>query len=467
MNGDLFGGDDAALPRTADTTAAATAPLADRMRPRTLDEVVGQPHLLGADGPLRRLLAGGTLPSLLLWGPPGCGKTTLARLVAGLGGARFLEFSAVAVGSKELKEVMAEAGRLQRATGRRTILFLDEIHRFNKAQQDALLPHVEKGTVVLIGATTENPSFAVNAALLSRARVFRLEPLSPDDLVRLLQRALADGTRGLGRYGLEVDPEALRAIAEGARGDARRALDVLETAGKHALATEAKRLDPAIVDEALAQRTLLYDKSGDEHYNVVSAFIKSLRGTEPDAAIYWMMRMLEAGDDPMFLLRRMMIFASEDIGNADPNALQVAVAADAAFRRLGMPEGLFAMAQCCTYLATAPKSNASYTAFEAARADITAHGALPVPLKLRNAPTALMRDEGYGSGYQYPHDAGGFVRGGGYLPEALEGARYYVPKKSGYEQRIAERLARLRGEPAREEGAREEKKPGDHEEGGG
>jgi putative ATPase len=262
----------------------------------------------------------------------------------------------------------------------------------------------------------------------------------------LLQRALADTTRGLAQYGLVVEPDALLAIAEGARGDARRALDVLETAAKHALSTEARRLDPAIVDEALAQRTLLYDKSGDEHFNVVSAFIKSMRGTDPDAAIYWMMRMLEAGDDPMFLLRRMIIFASEDIGNADPNALQVAVAADAAFRRLGMPEGLFAMAQCCTYLATAPKSNASYAAFEAAQAAIKQHGALPVPLKLRNAPTTLMRREGYGSDYRYPHDQGGFIRGEGYLPELLEGARFYVPKKSGYEQRIAERLARLRGE---------------------
>ncbi len=443
------------------------APLADRMRPVRLEDVVGQQHVLAEGKLLASAIRGDRVPSMLLWGPPGTGKTTLAQVVAHETRARFVSFSAVLGGVPELRKVLAAAAEQKTLYGKRTILFVDEIHRFNKAQQDALLPHVEKGTVVLIGATTENPSFAVNAALLSRARVFRLEPLSPDDLVRLLQRALADGTRGLGRYGLEVDPEALRAIAEGARGDARRALDVLETAGKHALATEAKRLDPAIVDEALAQRTLLYDKSGDEHYNVVSAFIKSLRGTEPDAAIYWMMRMLEAGDDPMFLLRRMMIFASEDIGNADPNALQVAVAADAAFRRLGMPEGLFAMAQCCTYLATAPKSNASYTAFEAARADITAHGALPVPLKLRNAPTALMRNEGYGAGYQYPHDAGGFVRGGGYLPEALEGARYYVPKKSGYEQRIAERLARLRGEPAREEGAREEKKPGDHEEGGG
>jgi len=288
----------------------------------------------------------------------------------------------------------------------------------------------------------------VNAALLSRARVFRLESLGPESIVRLLERALADGTRGLGALGLTVAPDALAAIAEGARGDARRALDVLETAARHAVASGAERLDPAVVDEALAQRTLLHDKSGDAHYDVVSAFIKSLRGTDPDAAIYWMMRLLEAGDDPLFVLRRMIIFASEDIGNADPNALQVAVSADAAFRRLGMPEGLFAIAQCCTYLATAPKSNASYVAFTIAKEDIAAHGALPVPLRLRNAPTTLLRREGHGRDYRYPHDEGGFARGEAYLPDALAGRRYYVPKRSGYEQRIAERLARLRAEEA-------------------
>ena len=437
---DLF--DDAAS-RSADG-----APLADRMRPTRLEDVVGQQHVLAEGKLLASAIRGDRVPSMILWGPPGTGKTSLAQVVAHETRARFVAFSAVLGGVPELRKVLAEAAEQKKLYGKRTILFVDEIHRFNKAQQDALLPHVEKGAVVLIGATTENPSFAVNAALLSRARVFRLESIAPEDLVRLLQRALADGARGLAQYGLEVDPEALRAIAEGARGDARRALDVLETAAKHALSTDARRLDPSIVDEALAQRTLLYDKSGDEHYNVVSAFIKSMRATDPDAAIYWMMRMLEAGDDPMFLLRRMVIFASEDIGNADPNALQVAVAADAAFRRLGMPEGLFAMAQCCTYLATAPKSNASYAAFTAAQEAIKRHGALPVPLALRNAPTTLMRNEGYGSGYQYPHDHGGFVRGSGHLPELLAGARYYVPKKSGYEQRIAERLARLRGEGA-------------------
>jgi putative ATPase len=430
----------------ADARSPEGAPLAERMRPARLEDVVGQSHLLAEGKLLAGAIRGDRVPSMILWGPPGTGKTTLARVIARETRARFAAFSAVLGGVPELRKLLAEAAEEKRLHGRRTILFVDEIHRFNKAQQDALLPHVERGAVVLVGATTENPSFAVNAALLSRARVFRLESLGPESIVRLLERALADGTRGLGGLGLLVEADALAAIAEGSRGDARRALDVLETAARHAVASGAERLDPAVVDEALAQRTLLHDKSGDAHYDVVSAFIKSLRGTDPDAAIYWLMRLLEAGDDPLFVLRRMIIFASEDIGNADPNALQVAVSADAAFRRLGMPEGLFAIAQCCTYLATAPKSNASYVAFTAAKADIDAHGALPVPLRLRNAPTTLLRREGHGRDYRYPHDEGGFARGETYLPDTLAGRRYYAPKRSGYEQRIAERLARLRAE---------------------
>ncbi|MCA9608484.1 MAG: replication-associated recombination protein A, partial [Myxococcales bacterium] len=323
--------------------------------------------------------------------------------------------------------------------------FVDEIHRFNKAQQDALLPHVEKGTVVLIGATTENPSFAVNAALLSRARVFRLEPLDEASLARLLGRAMTDRERGLGHLGVTATPEVLELVAKLARGDARRALGALELAAGEAAAS-GKPLDEALVREALAEKTLLYDKSGEEHYNVVSAFIKSMRGNDPDAAIYWMMRMLEAGDDPLFVLRRMIIFASEDVGNADPVALQTAIAADAAFRRLGMPEGLFAMAQCCTYLASTVKSNASYAAWTAAQKDVREHGPLPVPMKLRNAATAAMKDWGYGDGYRYPHAEGGHATGETYLPEALEGRRYYEPKESGFEIKLRARLARMRGE---------------------
>ncbi|HEY8431374.1 MAG TPA: replication-associated recombination protein A [Sandaracinaceae bacterium] len=420
-------------------------PLSERMRPRSLVEVVGQEHVIGEGRLLEKAIRADRVPSMILWGPPGTGKTTLARVVAAETKAFFEPFSAVLGGVPELRKIIAAAGERKKLHGRRTILFVDEIHRFNKAQQDALLPHVEKGTVVLIGATTENPSFAVNAALISRARVFRLEPLSPEAVRVLLARALADRERGLGDLGVSAEPGALETIAELCRGDARRALDVLELAARESAAS-SRPLDEALVREALAEKTLLYDKSGEEHYNVVSAFIKSMRGNDPDAAIYWMMRMIEAGDDPLFILRRMIIFASEDVGNADPQALAVAVNADAAFRRLGMPEGIFAMAQCCTYLASTVKSNASYLAWTAAQRDVREHGPLPVPMHLRNAPTKAMKEWGYGEGYRYPHDEGGHAPGAVYLPDALAGRRYYEPKNAGFEIKLAARLARLRGE---------------------
>jgi putative ATPase len=420
-------------------------PLSERMRPRTLGEVVGQTQLVGRGRLLQKAIRADRIPSMILGGPPGTGKTTLARVVAAETKARFESFSAVLGGVPELRRIIATAEEQKRVYGRRTILFVDEIHRFNKSQQDALLPHVEKGTVVLIGATTENPSFAVNAALLSRARVFRLEPLAPESIRTLLERALADNARGLGALGVSAEPGALDTIAELARGDARRALDVLELAAREAAASK-RAIDEELVREALAEKTLLYDKSGEEHYNVVSAFIKSMRGNDPDAAMYWMMRMLEAGDDPLFILRRMIIFASEDVGNADPQALQVAVAADAAFRRLGMPEGIFPLAQCCAYLASTVKSNASYVAWTRAQEDVRAHGPLPVPMHLRNAPTKAMKEWGYGEGYRYPHDEGGHAAGVQYLPDALAGRRYYEPASAGFEIKLAARLARLRGE---------------------
>jgi putative ATPase len=408
--------------------ADSSVPLADRMRPRRLADIVGQDQLLAEDRILGRSLRSDRIPSMILWGPPGTGKTTLAHVIASETDAEFVGFSAVLGGVPELRKLIAAAKERKSYYGKKTLLFVDEIHRFNKAQQDALLPHVENGTVTLIGATTENPSFAVNSALLSRTRVFELEPLAPQALKRLLRRALDDTKRGLGASELGVRDEAIEAIAHHAHGDARRALCALELAHDYAKAAGASSMGAEMVREALATKTLLYDKSGEEHYNVVSAFIKSMRGSDPDASIYWMMRMLEAGEDPLFVLRRMLIFASEDIGNADPTALQVAVSADAAFRRLGMPEGLFPLSQCCLYLATAPKSNAAYRAWTAARQDVHEHGALPVPMKLRNAATEAMKSWGYGKDYRYPHDEGGLAKGETHLPDELLGRRYYEPE---------------------------------------
>jgi putative ATPase len=430
-------------------TRGEGVPLADRMRPERLAEVIGQEHVLGKGQLLRAAIEAGRVPSVVLWGPPGSGKTTLARVIAAETDARFAALSAVLSGVAELRAEVKTASDQRRLYGKRTILFIDEIHRYSKAQQDALLPHVEDGTVVLIGATTENPSFAVNAALLSRARVIELKPLSEEDLLRVLERALTDRKRGLGELQVGASDEALRAIATLVQGDARRGLDVLDAAARFIAGTtppnEPRLITLDAAQQALAGKTLLHDKSGEGHYNVVSAFIKSLRGNDPDAALYWMMRMIEAGEDPLFVLRRMVIFASEDIGNADPHALMLAVSTDQAFQRLGMPEGLHALSQCCLYLACAPKSNASYVAWQAAQKDVKERGALEVPLKLRNAATSAMKQWGYGKGYRYPHDEGGHARGETYLPDALKGRRYYVPKDSGIEARIRERLTKLRG----------------------
>jgi putative ATPase len=414
------------------------------LRPTQLEQVVGQAHLLSPGQPLAEAIAHDRFSSMILWGPPGSGKTTLARLLANKARTEFVPFSAVLGGLPELRELIAAAQERRSYQGRGTVLFVDEIHRFNKAQQDAFLPHVEAGTIILVGATTENPSFAVNAAVLSRCRVFRLEALGEADIMQLLRRALSDREVGLGRRELTASDEVLQAIAEYARGDARRGLSLLESATE-LLGADEHTLDVATVSRATDERMLLFDKKGDMHYDVVSAFIKSLRGSDPDAALYWMMRLLEAGDDPLFVLRRMIIFAGEDIGLADPRALSVAVDADFAFRRLGMPEGMYPIAEACIYLACAPKSNSVKNAWQAAQRAVKERGALPVPKKLRNGVTRLMQAEGHGQGYQYPHDyPGHFVPEEQYLPDALTGSRYYEPSDQGVERQVLERLQRLR-----------------------
>ncbi len=420
---------------------AADAPLAERMRPRGLDEFVGQGHLVGERRLLREMIEGERLHSLILWGPPGSGKTSLARVVANGARAHFICFSAVLSGVKELRQAVDEA-RAERRRGRGTILFIDEIHRFNKAQQDALLPHVEAGTVTLVGATTENPSFEIIAPLLSRASVLVLQPLAPDDVRTLIGRALGDRERGLGTRGLELEAAALDFLVEQCHGDGRAALNLLESAADLAARRAASTLTLATVEEAAQHRARRYDKGGEEHYNVASAFIKSLRGSDPDAALYWMMRMLDAGDDPLFVARRMVIFAAEDVGLADPQALVVAVAAKDAVDFVGLPEGRIPLAEAAVYLATAPKSNASYQAMLAASADVARHGPLPVPLHLRNAPTVLMQELGYGRGYQYAHEQRDQIVEHPHLPDVLVGQRYYQATTNGAERAIGERLAR-------------------------
>jgi putative ATPase len=426
---------------------ARERPLADRMRPRSLDEVVGQDNLLAPGRVLRAAIDAGELHSMILWGPPGSGKTTLASLMAQASGSRFVAFSAVLSGIREIRQVIAEATA-------RTILFVDEIHRFNRAQQDAFLPHVEKGTIVLVGATTENPSFEVNAALLSRCRVYVLQPLGEADVLVLLRRALDDAERGLGRLRPDVTEEALAFIAGLANGDARTALNVLELAVRLAPHQGGRpRVTAQTVREASQRRTLLGDKAGEEHYNLISALHKSLRDSDPDGSLYWLARMLEAGEDPLYLARRLVRFASEDVGNADPQALVVTLAARDAYDFLGSPEGELALAQATVYLAMAPKSNAVYVALDAAREDVRSRPAEPVPLHLRNAPTGLMKEIGYGQGYQYAHDAPEARVDQEHLPPALKGREYYHPSGRGLEGEIGRRLAewrRWRAKQARE-----------------
>jgi len=415
------------------------------MRPRSLDEVIGQAHLLGSGRLLTRAIEAGELHSMILWGPPGSGKTSLALRLASGTGAHFVAFSAVLSGVKEIRQVIAEAEALARR-GRRTVLFVDEIHRFNKAQQDAFLPHVEKGTLILVGATTENPSFEVISALLSRCRVYVLRALSEDELVSILTRALRDAERGLGGLKVEVTDEAIRLIARLGNGDARAALNILELAAMLAPPDRggARRVTESGIREAAQRKTLLYDKSGEEHYNLISALHKSLRDSDPDGSLYWLARMLNSGEDPLYIARRLVRFASEDIGNADPLALHLSLAAKDAYHFLGSPEGELALAQAACYMACAPKSNAVYAAFTEATRDVHDKPAEPVPLHLRNAPTRLLADLGYGKGYQYAHDAPEALVGQEHLPDALRGRTYYHPTDRGLEAEIARRLARWR-----------------------
>jgi putative ATPase len=435
--GNLFtDGADAASP-------PVKAPLADRMRPRTFEELVGQEALLAPGRPLRVAIERDLLQSIVLWGPPGTGKTTLARLIALVTRAHFISFSAVLAGIKEIKAVMAEAEQARRQMGRRTILFVDEIHRFNKAQQDAFLPRVEAGDIVLIGATTENPSFEVNSALLSRSQVYVLAPLSPDATLEILRRALTDRERGLGDVPVDVEAAALEAIARLANGDARTALNLLEAAvlvAPSPVAGGPPRLDVAFVEQVAQRRTLLYDKTGEEHYNLISALHKSMRNSDPDAALYWLARMVEAGEDPLYIVRRLVRFASEDVGIADPQALGLAVSAKDAVHFIGMPEGNTALAQAVVYLSTAPKSNAVYAGYQQAAGDALHDVADPVPLHLRNAPTKLMKELEYGKGYQYAHDERDAVAAMDCLPDRLRGRTYYRPTERGFEKDIKRRL---------------------------
>ena len=429
-----------------DTAAvAANTPLAERMRPRTLDEFVGQEALLGAGKPLRVAIENDQLGSMLLWGPPGCGKTTLARLIARSTHSEFAAFSAVLSGIREIKDVMAAAEHNRRA-GRRTIVFVDEVHRFNKAQQDAFLPHVEAGNIILIGATTENPSFEVIAPLLSRTRVYTLQALTAEEIVSLLRRAVDDKERGLGDEKLELAEGVLERVAVFADGDARAAYNTLEALVRAAQPSPGghRRITEELLSSALQRKFLHYDKSGEEHFNLISALHKSVRNSDADAALYWLARMLESGEAPLYIARRLVRMASEDIGLADPNALGIAVAAMQAADFVGVPEGNLALAQAAVYLSLAPKSNALYTGYGEAQKDLQATTAEPVPLHLRNAVTKLMRNEGYGKGYQYAHHEPEKIADMTCLPESLLGRRYYQPTDQGFEQRLRERMEEIR-----------------------
>lgn len=437
---DLFPGADRTAPevrRIADERSPA-APLATRMRPRTLAEFLGQEHLVGPGRVLREMIERDELQSLIFWGPPGSGKTTLARIIADRTDAVFVPFSAVTEGVPRVRQIIAEAEERLRATGRRTILFCDEIHRFNRAQQDAFLAHVEAGTIILIGATTQNPSFEVIGALLSRSRVLVLEPLGEEQLRTICERALTDGERGLGRTGIEADPKALDLLARAADGDARLALAGLEVAAS--LVGASGRITLEVAAEALPRRFARYDKSGEQHYNLISALHKSVRGSDPDAALYWLARMLDGGEDPLYIARRLIRMAAEDIGLADPDALSVAVSAKEAYHFVGSPEGELALAEAAVYLATAPKSNRLYTAFGQAMALARETPAEPVPLHIRNAPTRLMKELGYGAGYRYDHAEADAYAPQEYLPEQLEARRFYKPSGRGFESEIARRL---------------------------
>jgi putative ATPase len=420
-----------------------TRPLADRMRPRSLDEFVGQEDLVGPGRPLRTQIERDDLGSLIFWGPPGTGKTTLAKIIARMTKADFIEFSAVLSGIKEIKQVMADAERA-RQYGTRTIVFIDEIHRFNRAQQDAFLPHVEKGNIRLIGATTENPSFEIISALLSRSRVYVLKPLTEDQIVSLLQRALKDEERGLGAMKLTAPVEALKKIAAYSSGDARSAYNALEVAATLAKGNSGREITDEIVHDALQKRVLLYDKTGEEHYNLISALHKSIRNSDPDAALYWLGRMIEAGEDGLYIARRLVRMAVEDIGLADPSALSLCIAARDAFDFLGVPEGNLALAQAAIYLSLAPKSNALYTAYADVRFDVEHTAAAGVPLHLRNAPTGLMKNLGYGKGYQYAHDREEKVTDMQCLPDNLKDRIYYHPTNEGAEKQLRERLEEIK-----------------------
>ena len=420
----------------------ASKPLPERLRPRRFEEFVGQEHVLGPASALRRAIEADQVPSLILWGPPGTGKTTLAHIVAERTGAVFVPFSAVLGGVKEIREIVAAARERRRLHRQRTILFVDEIHRFTRTQQDAFLPHVEAGTITLIGATTENPSFEINGALLSRCRVVTLRALTDEEVGALLDRAVTSPNGLAGS--VRLSPDAREAMSRSAYGDARRALVALESAAAAVRLAGREEISAADAEEALQHKPLPYDKAGEQHYDLASAFIKSMRGSDPDAAVYYLVRMLEGGEEPRFVARRMVIFASEDVGNADPRALLVATAALQALELVGMPEGVLPLTQAVTYLALAPKSNTVIAAYAAARKLVLEKGPLPVPLKLRNAPTRLMESMGYGGGYRYPHNFDGHYVAEEYLPDALRGSRIVEPSSSGLEKELGERLARLR-----------------------